>query len=89
MGMQGSLPDSLKKEVHYCLEQRREATHPELLGKEEREADYWGKREFPGSMHDRLFVITAVQVYPARGSTEALEVRVDLHSQATGTMKEM
>jgi hypothetical protein len=46
-------PNSLK-EAHSYLE---------LLGKEEGEV--WGKREFPGSMHEGLLVITAVQVDPA------------------------
>jgi hypothetical protein len=40
-----------------------EATHPELLEKEEGEAEGWGKREFPGSMHGN---IPAVQVNPAQ-----------------------
>jgi hypothetical protein len=43
--MQGSLPDSAK-EAHCCLEQRGEAIHPELLGKEEGEAEDWGKESF-------------------------------------------
>jgi hypothetical protein len=43
--MQGSLPDSAK-EAHSCLEQRGEAIHPELLGKEEGEAEDWGKESF-------------------------------------------
>jgi hypothetical protein len=51
------------------------ATHPELLGKEEGEAEDEGK-EFPGSVHEGLLAITAVQVNPARGSTGAMEVRV-------------
>jgi hypothetical protein len=32
------------KEAHCCLEQSGEATHPYLLGKEEGEAEDWGKR---------------------------------------------
>jgi hypothetical protein len=36
-------PSSLK-EAHSCLEQKGEAIHPELLGKEEGEAEGWGKR---------------------------------------------
>jgi hypothetical protein len=36
-------PNSLK-EVHSYLEQKGEAIHPELLGKEEREDKRWGKR---------------------------------------------
>jgi hypothetical protein len=44
--------------------------HPELLGKGEGEAEGWGKRDFPGSMHKRLLVITAVQVNPARAVLE-------------------
>jgi hypothetical protein len=47
------------KEAHSYLEQKCEDTHPELLGKEEGEAKGWGKREFPGSTHERLLVITA------------------------------
>jgi hypothetical protein len=50
-------PNSLK-EVHSYLE---------LLGKEEGEAEGWGKREFPDSMHEGLLFITAVQVNPAQG----------------------
>jgi hypothetical protein len=65
--LQGFFPNSLKKEAHCCLEQRGEDdTHPELLGKRERETEDWGKREFPGSMHERLLVTTAVQVDPAQ-----------------------
>jgi hypothetical protein len=45
------------------------------------------KREFPGSTHEGLLIIPAVQVDPAQGSTGALEARGDLHSQATETMK--
>jgi hypothetical protein len=48
-----------------------------------------GEREFPGSMHEGLLIITAVQVNPTRGSTGALEVEGDLHSQATGTVKKV
>jgi hypothetical protein len=40
-------------------------THPELLGKGEREAENWGKRELPGSTHEILLVATAAQVDPA------------------------
>jgi hypothetical protein len=59
--LQGFSPNSLKKEAHCCLEQRVEGdTHPELLGKGEGEAEDWGKREFPGSMHEGLLVTTAV-----------------------------
>jgi hypothetical protein len=50
------LPNSLK-EAHSYLE---------LLGKGEGETKDWGKREFPGSMHEGLLVITAVQVNPAQ-----------------------
>jgi hypothetical protein len=42
-------------------------THPELPGKGEGEAGGWGKREFPGSTHEGLLVITAVEVDPAQG----------------------
>jgi hypothetical protein len=39
------------------LEQRGEGnTHTELLGKGKGEAEDWGKREFPGSMHEGLLV---------------------------------
>jgi hypothetical protein len=48
-------PNSLK-EVHCYLE---------LLRKEEGETEGWGKREFPGSMHEGLLIIPAVQVNPA------------------------
>jgi hypothetical protein len=40
-------------------------THPELPGEGKGEAEGWGKREFLGSMHEGLLVITAVQVDPA------------------------
>jgi hypothetical protein len=57
----------LKKDAHCCLEQRgEEDTHPELPGKGEGEAEGWGKREFPGSMHEGLFIIPTVQVDPAQ-----------------------
>jgi hypothetical protein len=78
----------LKKEAHCRLKQQGEATHPELLGKEEGEAEGWGKREFPGSVLEGSLVITAVHVDPAQGYTGALEARGDLHSWATETMKE-
>jgi hypothetical protein len=48
-------PNSLK-EVHSYLD---------LLGKEG-ETEGWGKREFPGSMHKGLLVISAVQVDPVQ-----------------------
>jgi hypothetical protein len=41
-------------------------THPELPGKGEGEAEGWGKREFPGSTHEGLLIILAVQVNPAQ-----------------------
>jgi hypothetical protein len=44
------LPNSLKEAYSYL----------ELLGKGEGEDEGWGKREFPGSMHEGLLVITAV-----------------------------
>jgi hypothetical protein len=60
--------NSLKKEAHCYLEQRGERdTHHELSEKEEGEAEGWGNREFPGSMHEGLLVTTAVQVYPSQG----------------------
>jgi hypothetical protein len=43
-----------------------EDTHPELPGKREGEAEGWGKREFPGSTHEGLLIIPAVQVDPAQ-----------------------
>jgi hypothetical protein len=64
-----------------------EATHPDLVGKGETED--WGKGEFPGSIHEGLLVITAIQVNPTRGSTGALEARGDLHFWATGTVKKV
>jgi hypothetical protein len=48
-----------------------------------------GEKEFPGLTHEGLLVIIAVQVDPARGSTGAPEVRVDLPSLATGTVKKV
>jgi hypothetical protein len=59
-------PNSLK-EAHSYLEQKGEVIHSELLGKEEGEADGWGKTEFPGSTHAGLLVIPVVQVDPAQG----------------------
>jgi hypothetical protein len=35
------------------LRTKGEATHPDLLGKEEEEAEDWGK-EFPGSMYEGI-----------------------------------
>jgi hypothetical protein len=58
-------PNSLK-EAHSYLEQKGEAIHPELLGKEEGEAEGLEKREFPGSMYKGLLIIPAVQVDPAQ-----------------------
>jgi hypothetical protein len=66
MGVRVFFPNLLK-EAHCCLEQKGEATHPKLLGKEEGEAKDWGKREFPGSMQEGLLVITPVQVDSAQG----------------------
>jgi hypothetical protein len=58
-------PNSLKKEAHSCLEKRGEGdTYPELLGRGEGEAEDWGKRGFPGSVHEGLLVATAAQVDP-------------------------
>jgi hypothetical protein len=54
------------KEAHSYLGQKGEAIYLELLGKEEGEAEDWGKREFPSSTHEGLLVITAVQVDPAQ-----------------------
>jgi hypothetical protein len=65
--LQGFSPNSLKKEANCYLEQRREEdTHPQLLGKGEGKAEDWGSTEFPGSMHEGLFVTTAVQADPAQ-----------------------
>jgi hypothetical protein len=52
------------------------------LGKEKERLRVGGKREFPGSTHEGLLIIPAVQVDPAQGSTGALEARGDLRSQA-------
>jgi hypothetical protein len=82
MSVRVFFPNSLK-EAHCCLEQKGEAIHPELLGKEEGEAEDWVKREFPGSVHEGL----SRSILP-KGSTGALEARSDLHSWATETMKE-
>jgi hypothetical protein len=57
-------PNSLK-EAHSYLEQKSEGIHPELLGKEEGEAEGWEKGELPGSTHEGLLVIPAVQFDPA------------------------
>jgi hypothetical protein len=66
--LQGFFPNSLKKEAHYCSEQKGEGdTHPELPGKEEGEAEGWGRRELLSSTHEGLLVTTAVQVHPAQG----------------------
>jgi hypothetical protein len=63
-------------------------TPTDLKGKGRRSRGLGG-REFPGSMHEGLLVITAAQVDPARGSAGALEERGNLHSQVTGTMKKV
>jgi hypothetical protein len=63
-------------------------TYPELVGKGEGEAEDWGKREFPGSTHEGLLVTLLSRSILPEGSTGALEVRGDLHSWATETMKE-
>jgi hypothetical protein len=81
------IPNSLK-EAHSYLEQKGEAIYPELLGKEEGEAEGWGKREFPGSMHEGLLVIPDVQVDSAREQYWNTGSKGDLHSRATETMKE-
>jgi hypothetical protein len=58
-------------EAHSYLEQKGQAIHPELLGKEEGETEGWGKREFPGSKHEGLLVITAARgQYWSTGSKE-------------------
>jgi hypothetical protein len=87
--LQGFFPNLLKKEAHCCLEQRGEGeTHPELLGKGEGEAEDWGKREFPGSTHEGLFVTLLSRLILPEGSTGALEAKGDLHSWAMETVKE-
>jgi hypothetical protein len=48
MGDAGSLPDSVEERSPLLFRIKGEATHPELLGKNEGEAEDWGKREFPG-----------------------------------------
>jgi hypothetical protein len=48
-----------------------------------------GEREFPGSMHEGLLVITEVQVNPITDSTRTLEARNDLYSWAMGTVKKV
>jgi hypothetical protein len=50
----------------YSEPKRGGDTHPELCGKWEGDAEGWGKREFPGSMHKGLLIIPAVQVDPAQ-----------------------
>jgi hypothetical protein len=37
-----------------------------MLEKGEGKAECWGKREFPGSTHEELLIIPAVQVDPAQ-----------------------
>jgi hypothetical protein len=65
--LKGFLPNFLKKETHCYLEQKRGGgIHPELPGKGEGETEGWGKREFPGSMHEGLLIIPAVQINPAQ-----------------------
>jgi hypothetical protein len=79
-GMQGFFPNSLKKEPHCCLEQRGEATHPELLQKEEGEAEDCGKESFQAQrMRDywsprlpRSILPEAVLEHWKRGVTSAL-----------------
>jgi hypothetical protein len=53
-----------------------EATHPELLGKEEGEAEYWGKESFQAQhMRDFWSPLLPRSILP-EGSIGALEVRV-------------
>jgi hypothetical protein len=47
-----------------------------------------GGKEFPGSTHEGLLIIPAVQVDPARGQYWSTGSKGDLHSWATETMKE-
>jgi hypothetical protein len=56
------------------------------LGKEEGEAEGWGKK--PDSTHEDYWSSLLIQVDPARGFTRALKARGDLQSRATETMKE-
>jgi hypothetical protein len=63
----GIFPKLSKERSSLQLKQSGEGdTHPELPGKGERKAEGWGKREFPGSMHEGLLIIPAVQVDPAQ-----------------------
>jgi hypothetical protein len=48
-----------------------------------------GEKEFPGSTHEGLLFISAIQVYPTRGSTGTLEVRGDLLSWVMGTLRKV
>jgi hypothetical protein len=61
-------PNSLK-EVHSYLK---------LLGKEEGEAEGWGKREFPGSLLSRLILPEAVLEHCKQGVTCTLGPRKPL-----------
>jgi hypothetical protein len=63
-------------------------THPELLGKEEGEAEDWGKRKFQAQcMRDYWSPLLSRSILP-KGSIGALEPRGDFHYQATETMME-
>jgi hypothetical protein len=62
----GIFPNSLKKLTAIYSKGGEGDTHPELPGEGEREAEGWGKREFPGSTHEGLLIIPAVQVDPAQ-----------------------
>jgi hypothetical protein len=88
--LQGFFPEFLKKEAHCCLEQSGEGdAHPELFGKGEGEAEDWGKVSFQAQcMRDYWSPLLSRSVLP-KGSTGALEARVDLHSGAMETMKEV
>jgi hypothetical protein len=72
--LQGFFPNSLKKEAHYCSEQKGEGdTHPELPGKEEGEAEGWWKESFQAqSMRDYWSPLLS-RVIQAKGSTGAWE----------------
>jgi hypothetical protein len=57
------------------------------MGKRKERLRVGEKESFPGSKHEGLLIIPAVQVVPDKGSTGALEARGDLHSRAMETMK--
>jgi hypothetical protein len=58
--LQGFFP--ISEEGSPLLFRAKGDTHPEPFEKGEGDAEDWGKRELPGSMHKGLLVTTAVQV---------------------------